>query len=1223
MTDLQFGHGKIEPAWWVLQNRTRHVFSDGIWSVLWAELDMVKCRFSAVTIMVGCVALTSAQAAEYAWGGAGSRASTISWDDTADDGNGVNADADHWGNAIAPNLNGTDSVVIPSGGVTKSAVLVEGPSTFTIAGGYFYTVGFDVGKNTTGAAFTLDGGEVNCQWFSVYAGSTGQIVSGSINLRGGNEPMPPRNGGYLNFTGTSGTLTMPGKSSGFIESKILAGVIRIDGVVLSTVDEIVNDRYFVVNAIMLQLIEQSAYAAFGPAPDDDADLVDVDRTLAWNLPQGVTACDVYFGTDSGVENNPKVVSNALETSYRPAADLEHDTKYYWRVDTYAGGSWHTGQVWDFTTVTAITNTLVAHWDLEEGSGPTTTAAVGSPTADGTLSGATWTGTDLGPVPTGTTAAVDFDATAGDYIQTGFAGISGTRARTVSAWIKGDVVQSENATFVSWGSSSNSMRYSFRLNTTSSNGTVGALRLEIQGSYAIAQTALNDGQWHHVAVLHEAGAGIWDVLFYIDGALEAGLSGKGSTNAAITTGTNSPVMIGNSFHNTSSYGFDGAVDDIRIYDYALSAYEIEDLYIGTIPRAVEPTPAPAAEHVGTTATLEWEVINASAPTFDINIGTDSDCNDVLVGQSTGSTRNYSVPEGLLDYGTTYYWCVDVTDDVREYPGYVWFFTTGGKATDPVPADGSTAKGGQRQLSWTGDAMVASCDVYFGTSEPLHYVGNYTQTAVGFEYLAAALSLVRLPGGATYSWRVDCLDAQDGLMTTGDTWTFSLSESEALEYGILDDFDGYADDAELTAAWIATIGASVVLEELTNIMEYSYDCTAFPYECTVQRTFTPAANWNYDGFKSLQINFRGDEQNVPEIMYITLSDGTDTVKVVHDNPNVLTDYQWQTWDIALSAFSGVDMDHVTSVRIGFGDGGSPGGAGLVRFNDMLLYPGRCLEEFAAHGDLNLDCAIDAIDLGLFAGGWLNADYVVTAQEPRASGLRAYYRFDETNGVVAGDSSGLGHDAAISPPDATGMWDGDGHSGGCIKLDDSFDVSIPAGVFATTDEAVSVAFWVNGRTEDFPSEVSSASFAAGQAPIEDNRWDRLVWDIGDASSYAGGWNHYAFVKDSGTGVMDTYHNGLLVGRNDAALAPLSGASAGASLLHARFANSSSVRMDDLVIYDYALDQSEVVYLAAGEGAQLTQPVYPVLSRADVNGDGRVDLQDFAALMQGWLSEYLWPQP
>ena len=563
----------------------------------------------------------------------------------------------------------------------------------------------------------------------------------------------------------------------------------------------------------------------------------------------------------------------------------------------------------------------------------------------------------------------------------------------------------------------------------------------------------------------------------------------------------------------------------------------------------------------------------------------------------------------------------TDGGEHYPGRVWSFTTGGKAAGPVPGDGMTADANRRSLEWAEDDLVDSYDVYFGSTGPLPRVGNYAEASVGFDDLAEALGLVKLAGGSTYSWRVDCVDSLGQLMTTGDVWSFTLPEYLSQGYGIFEDFDGYVDDADLVTSWLATSGASVVLEELTNIMEYSYDCSVSPFECEATRELGGGGNWDYDSYESIQVNFRGDENNRPELMRITLSDGADTATVYHDDPQAVTDYQWQVWDIDLDEFGNVDTGNIVSVTIGFGDGSSPGGKGLVRFNDILLYPGRCIREFTSAGDLNLDCATDIIDFVIFAGDWLSADYLVTAGAPATERLRVHYRFDETGGNIAVDSSGRGNSGMIRPAEATGMWGSEGFDGGCIRLDGSFDVSIGADVFSTATDAATICFWVNGRVEDFPEQVSSVSFAAGGAPREDNLWDRLMWDIDGTESYAGQWNHYAFVTDAVSGVMSIYHNGLLVARNDVAMERLDGNLSGSSLLEAGFMDDSFVKLDDLRVYDYALTQSEILYLAAGDGAELTQPVYPVLSVADVDGDGIVNLKDFAVLVKGWMSEHLWP--
>ena len=57
----------------------------------------------------------------------------------------------------------------------------------------------------------------------------------------------------------------------------------------------------------------------------------------------------------------------------------------------------------------------------------------------------------------------------------------------------------------------------------------------------------------------------------------------------------------------------------------------------------------------------------------------------------------------------------------------------------------------------------------------------------------------------------------------------------------------------------------------------------------------------------------------------------------------------------------------------------------------------------------------------------------------------------------------------------------------------------------------------------------------------------------------------------------------------------------------------IDDLRIYDYAMGQAEASYLATEGTGVLDVRLH---SRADLNGDGRTDWQDFALLAQDWLA-------
>ncbi|MBU1064794.1 T9SS type A sorting domain-containing protein, partial [bacterium] len=75
-------------------------------------------------------------------------------------------------------------------------------------------------------------------------------------------------------------------------------------------------------------------------------------------------------------------------------------------------------------------------------------------------------------------------------------------------------------------------------------------------------------WYHVVGLYDGS----NFEIFINGAIDAHSTFSGS----ILT-TNIDLMIGQVLPNTSTYNFKGTIDDIRIYDYALSIEEIEALY----------------------------------------------------------------------------------------------------------------------------------------------------------------------------------------------------------------------------------------------------------------------------------------------------------------------------------------------------------------------------------------------------------------------------------------------------------------------------------------------------------------------------------------------------------------------------------------------------------------------------------------------------------------------
>jgi hypothetical protein len=88
-----------------------------------------------------------------------------------------------------------------------------------------------------------------------------------------------------------------------------------------------------------------------------------------------------------------------------------------------------------------------------------------------------------------------------------------------------------------------------------------------------QVTLNT--WQHFAISHNGSTSV--VTFYKNGA---SIGSSGSTLSPVAA-TGSTVLIGNNFHN--QFNFDGTIGTVRVYNRALSATEILQIYDSTKSR----------------------------------------------------------------------------------------------------------------------------------------------------------------------------------------------------------------------------------------------------------------------------------------------------------------------------------------------------------------------------------------------------------------------------------------------------------------------------------------------------------------------------------------------------------------------------------------------------------------------------------------------------------------
>jgi hypothetical protein len=210
---------------------------------------------------------------------------------------------------------------------------------------------------------------------------------------------------------------------------------------------------------------------------------------------------------------------------------------------------------------AINLDLVGLWCLDEGTGdPKDTSGNGN---DGTISGASWTSSGyLG-------SGLDFDGV-NDYVDLGdIDDVDGLTSITVSAWIKADATMGDTAT-----GKIVSKDNVFVLGMWSGSG--GMARFYIRDGSGWQQsgdstTAINDGQWHHIIGMYDGVT----IQIWVDGVLE-----NSAGHAAATMQSNSNVVaIG---AEPSGSPFKGGIDEVSIFDTALSAAEVLELYQLTDP-----------------------------------------------------------------------------------------------------------------------------------------------------------------------------------------------------------------------------------------------------------------------------------------------------------------------------------------------------------------------------------------------------------------------------------------------------------------------------------------------------------------------------------------------------------------------------------------------------------------------------------------------------------------
>lgn len=214
------------------------------------------------------------------------------------------------------------------------------------------------------------------------------------------------------------------------------------------------------------------------------------------------------------------------------------------------------------------STLIGHWDFEEGSG--VTALDSSVNAlNGAIFDTVYTTGKVGNY------ALDFNGE-NSYVQVGYSPLLNPDSIGISLWFKPGATQQACADILDKGHGLGTDPYygGYALQYNQSDPTIVALygngssfpSLNSGGAY-------NDEQWHHMA----ANLGAAEIALYLDGQLISQLPGQGAI-----VDNFSDLFFGR--HGKLGRFYNGALDDIQIYDGPLSSTDVRQLY--------QPVPVPA-------------------------------------------------------------------------------------------------------------------------------------------------------------------------------------------------------------------------------------------------------------------------------------------------------------------------------------------------------------------------------------------------------------------------------------------------------------------------------------------------------------------------------------------------------------------------------------------------------------------------------------------------------
>ena len=412
--------------------------------------------------------------------------------------------------------------------------------------------------------------------------------------------------------------------------------------------------------------------------------------------------------------------------YVPSSPLALSTTYTVTIGTgakdLAGNSLSSTFSFSFTTSAVALDdpSLVGLWHFDEGSGTTASDSSGKGNNGQLVNGPVWTTGKVGN-------ALQFDGV-DDYVNIpNSANLNPTSQITIDFWVNAP-------SYADYGMMVSKI-YSEQWAVMWHGGS-GRIRCDIMpwfsysGSHGefYSNTELSLNQWHHVACTFDG----TNARIYIDGVLD---KTSAAVSGSISTSTH-PLLIGTFWPEVypGVYSFRGELDEVEIYDRALTADEIKAHYKAGItpPDTTPPTititsPSNGATNVATSAAVSVTFSEAMENTLTQNAFSISPAVSGAFSWSD-NTMTYT-PSVSLNFATTYNITIgtgakDSAGNALSFP-YTFSFTAIGNTSSgsnvQVGLDGTTAT--FSEITSPGSTTIASSETGPALLGDFRLLGKY--------------------------------------------------------------------------------------------------------------------------------------------------------------------------------------------------------------------------------------------------------------------------------------------------------------------------------------------------------------------------------------------------------------------------------------------------------------------------------------------------------------------